>query len=137
MQNERNKILEKHRERLKGAIHAIFDPMKEQDIGINKEDLFDIVDDSVDQSIGDNGERIPEYYSIYHDFTVVLALRLDRLLDEGMPDPIAQRVMELVNSHRNEAIQEKGLEGRVEAKKTAMPAFDISELKTPEGFRKK
>ncbi len=121
------------------AMHELFDSVSEDEINIEKDELFEMIGDAIDMSINDHlKERIPEYGKIYESFTVHLVFKFGRLIDIGMPQQDAEKIMDLVNSHKIEAQSETGLEGKVEALKSIRPpVVDINDLQgVPERFRK-
>lgn len=133
------RILEKHKQRLLKAMHDIFDSKSESELGMEKEEVFELIEESIDHTSKEFivvRDIIPEYYTLFQEFTVYLAFRLDKFMDIGMPQEVGKTIMELVNSYRDEAYAEQGLEGKVEAVKSVNPKIELDELHIPEGFRK-
>ena len=133
MSKEQDQILAKHKERLLEAMHVVFGRFTPQEIGMKLEDLFEMFQELIDAAIRDNKEATPEYFTIYDRFTDGLIFELGQTADRGMPTETAKKIMKLVKWHEAEAMDQRGLEGKVEAKRSIRQ--QIPELHIPESFR--
>lgn len=123
------KILDNHKKKLKDSVLETLGDLNSY--GTSAEILEGMIDGAITDAIFDNEERIPEYYSVYHEFTDIFRRMLGYQVGIEM-----NLIMKKIDSLRNEASKESRTEGRINAYKEVQPKIEIDASTLPPKFRK-